>query len=147
MPCCYCLVCLQAFDSSLEAGLGPAKKRAITLWLRDPQLNQHIADPPLWDQHQDFFVGIFSPNWINGIQLMNFLLTWLLVNGIKLMHWTPVALPGTSRANPGLEDGDSKEGRSAVLNENVHGIQALFHLQDEVWFTLYSHGGSSPVSA
>lgn len=30
---------------------------------------------PLWDQHQDYFVGVFSPNWVNGIQLMNFLLS------------------------------------------------------------------------
>lgn len=29
--CCNCLPCLQTFDPGLEAGLGPVKKRAITL--------------------------------------------------------------------------------------------------------------------
>lgn len=28
---CHCLLCLQTFDPALEVGLGPTKKRAITV--------------------------------------------------------------------------------------------------------------------
>lgn len=36
------------------------------------------------------------------------------------------------RPDPGPEDGDSKEGGTAVLNEDVHGVQTLIYLQNEV---------------
>ncbi|KTF98521.1 hypothetical protein cypCar_00018373, partial [Cyprinus carpio] len=38
-----------------------------------------------------------------------------------------------SRAYSGPEDGDGEEGRTAVLYENVYGLQTFLHLQNEVW--------------
>lgn len=37
------------------------------------------------------------------------------------------------REDFGFEDGDSEERGPTILNENVYGIKAFFHLPDEVY--------------
>ena len=37
-----------------------------------------------------------------------------------------------NRTDPGPEDGDSEEGGTAVLHEDVHGLSTLLHLPHEV---------------
>lgn len=84
----------------------------------------------MWDQDQA--VLFFFPTATNDIWFMSLLSSYFIVNGIQFMYQTLDALPWFSRTNPGLEDWNGKERGSAVLNENVHGIKTLFHLQDEV---------------
>jgi hypothetical protein len=54
------------------------------------------------------------------------------------------------RPDPGSEDRDGQEGRAAVVHAYVHGLQALFHLQDEVcwdkrWAMLWWVYFSDPI--
>ncbi|KAK1798556.1 hypothetical protein P4O66_006850 [Electrophorus voltai] len=50
------------------------------------------------------------------------------------------------RSNLGPENGDSEEGGTAVLYEDVYGLQTFLYLQNEVWHcTTGSHLSQSPV--
>ncbi|KAL8197306.1 UNVERIFIED_CONTAM: Aryl hydrocarbon receptor nuclear translocator 2 [Gekko kuhli] len=50
-----------------------------------------------------------------------------------------------NRENFGFEDGNREERGPAVLNENVYGIEAFFHLPDEIKYFEYLRCGNAPL--
>uniref|UniRef100_A0A8P0TLB1 Aryl hydrocarbon receptor nuclear translocator 2 n=2 Tax=Canis lupus familiaris TaxID=9615 RepID=A0A8P0TLB1_CANLF len=50
----------------------------------------------------------------------------------------------TGQPDPGPEDGDGEEGGSAVFHEDVHGLEEVLHLQDEVWKCSFGSPPSQP---